>query len=86
MKIEKGVSMKSWKVYVFVAVLAIAAVAQLVTISSTVLRMGKPLVSPDGEIYVVQVAYGNERYFAACFDSPDQLASFVRLGSVTVWR
>lgn len=78
--------MKSWKLYVFMVVLALAAIMQLVNISSTVLRMGKPLVSPDGAIYVVQVAYGNERYFAACFDSPEQLASFARLGSVTVWR
>lgn len=82
---EKGNGMKakSWRIYAFAAVLVLAALAQIIMVRASELRMGPPMAMRGSGEYVVVVEHG-ANYFAAIFDSPAQVQAFARLGAVKV--
>ena len=66
----------------FSLAVAIAAVSTIVHAKATELKFGKPMVDRNGSFYVLQVEYGAGHYFVACFDKPEEMQAFAKLGSV----
>lgn len=68
---------------IFAAAIIFASSAILARLKAEEFRIGKPLIDQTGDFYVLEVQYGDGHYFVACFDKPEELASFTKLGSVT---
>ena len=69
---------KKWKIGIFAAVLAAAAAFTFYgRPQGLTLKLGKPMATQDGRMFLLPVEYGKRDYFVACFGSPEALARFI---------
>ena len=76
MKMQK----ESLVLLVFAVILIVATTVSVYQARQERLRYDKPLVDKTGDFYLCRVFYGNGHYFVACFDSPEELEAFTKLG------
>lgn len=66
---------------VFSFAIIFASMVCIIQVNQTRLLYDKPLIDQTGSFYLCRVSYGKNHYFVACFDTPEELASFTRLGT-----